>query len=412
LNVHRAELGDPTEARPSAAGIHIADAANERRRFLYAALPPPLRISSGVPANPRRPSPRASIEEYLVIRSSNLSPIGAALATVACLLAASACGGEPDPSEDGAVLDGKDDAQPGMGAPDDGAHESAPLVNGCSVFPANNAWNTDISGYAVHPNSTAFINSIGRWETLHADFGTEWAGGPMGIPYVSVPGTQPEVPIDFVAYGDESDPGPYPIPPDAPVEGGPGGDGDRHVLVVDHDNCMLYELFRGFPQGGGSSWEADSGAIWDLKINDTRPIGWTSADAAGLPIFPGLVRYDEAVTSGVIPHALRFTVAQSQKGFIAPATHYASNSTNSSRPPMGLRLRMKSSYNCNGYSQVVRVICTALKKYGMIVADNGSDWFVSGTHDSRWDDDALSDIGNIPGDAFQVVSTGSIQTHY
>jgi hypothetical protein len=345
-------------------------------------------------------------------RSSKLGPSGAALAIVACLLAANACGGEPDPTEDGAVLGGKDDAQPGAGAQDDGAHELAPLVNGCPVFPANNAWNTDISGYPVHPSSNAFINSIGRWKTLHADFGTEWAGGPMGIPFVSVSGTQPKVPIDFMAYGDESDPGPYPVPPNAPIEGGEGSDGDRHVLVVDRDNCLLYELYRGFRQGGGSSWEADSGAIWDLAINDTHPIGWTSADAAGLPIFPGLVRYQEAVTNGVIPHALRFTVAQTQKAFIAPATHYASSSTSSSRPPMGLRLRMKSSYNCSGYSQVVRVICTALKKYGMIVADNGSDWFISGTHDARWDDDALSDIGSIPGDAFQVVSTGAIQTHY
>jgi hypothetical protein len=286
-----------------------------------------------------------------------------------------------------------------------------PTLGGCTIFPGDNAWNTPVDGHPLHPNSDAFIDTIGRDDTLHPDFGTEWEGAPIGIPYVLVAGSQPDVPIDFVAYGDESDPGPYPVPSDAPIEGGASGDGDRHVLVIDTDACMLYELYRAFPQGGGSSWEADSGATWDLTINDTRPIEWTSADAAGLPIFPGLVRRDEVVGKGVIDHALRFTVSQSQAGFIAPASHYASSSTDPDRAPMGLRLRMKASYDCSGFSNETQVVCTALKKYGMIVADNGSNWYISGAPDPAWDDDALGDIKDIPGDAFEVVDTGPVQTY-
>jgi hypothetical protein len=285
-----------------------------------------------------------------------------------------------------------------------------PMLGNCTIFPSDNAWNTPVDGYPLHPNSDDFIDTIGRNDTLHPDFGTEWEGAPIGIPYVLVAGSQPDVPIDFVAYADESDPGPYPVPGGAPIEGGASGDGDRHVLVIDTDACVLYELYRAFPQGGGS-WEADCGATWDLTINDTRPPEWTSADAAGLPIFPGLVRRDEVVQNGVIDHALRFTVSQSQAGFIAPASHYASSSSDPDRAPMGLRLRMKASYDCSGYSSEVQVICTALKKYGMIVADNGSDWYISGAPDPAWDDDALGDMGDIPGDAFEVVDTGPIQTY-
>jgi hypothetical protein len=267
-----------------------------------------------------------------------------------------------------------------------------------------------VSASELHPSSDAFIDSIGRDTTMHPDFGTEWEGAPIGIPYVVVAG-QAMVPIDFVAYGDESDPGPYPIPPNAPVEGGDASDGDRHVLVVDGEACLLYELYRAFPVNGGERWEAESGAIWNLNMNDTHPFGWTSADAAGLPILPGLVRYDEVMEKGEVNHAVRFTVSQSQAGFIAPAVHYASNDTSASLPPMGLRVRMKASYDCSAFTSEVQILCTAFKKYGLIVADNGSDWYVSGAPDPRWNDDALRDLGQIPGDAFEVVYTGDVQTY-
>ncbi len=277
----------------------------------------------------------------------------------------------------------------------------------CPIFPANNPWNTDVSGYALSPNSDTYIDNIGRWEEMHPDFGTVWDGAPIGIPYAIVSGSQPMVPISF-DYDDESDQGPYPVPPNAPIEGGPNADGDRHVLVIDDDNCKLYEMFYSWPQNGGTSWEAGSGAVYNLNSNALRPDYWTSADAAGLPIFPGLVRYEEVVEQGVIDHALRFTVNNSQKAFIHPATHYASSSTDPARPPMGLRLRMKASYNCSWASAETQVVCTALKKYGMFVADNGSDWYLTGAPDSRWDDDALGDIKDIPGDAFEVVNTGPL----
>lgn len=289
-----------------------------------------------------------------------------------------------------------------------------PSLSGCTIFPANNPWNTDISdptAYPVHPNSDNFIESIGRNTGFHADFGTEWQGAPNGIPYVVVPGDQPMVPINFTAYGDESDPGPYPVPPDAPVEGGPSGTGDRHVIVIDGDHCVLYEMFNAWPQNNGASWDADSGAVFDLTINDNHPETWTSADAAGLPIFPGLVRYEEVVEQGAVHHALRFTVSQSQAGYILPAGHYASSSTDPNLPPMGLRLRMKADYDCSGLASEIQVLCTAFKTYGIIVADNGADWFVSGAPNPNWNDDALHDIDGITGDAFEVVYTGDIRTY-
>jgi hypothetical protein len=282
-------------------------------------------------------------------------------------------------------------------------------IGSCTVFPADNAWNLDVSALDVHPDSDAFIDRIGREDTLHPDFGTEWEGAPIGIPYLVVSGAEAKVPIEFMAYGDESDPGPYPVPADAPVEGGPDADGDRHVIVIDSDNCLLYELYRGFPVSDG--WQADAGVIWDLSIDDVHPFGWTSADAAGLPIFPGLVRYEEVVEAGAIEHALRFTVSESQAGMIAPATHYASSDGDPSLAPMGLRLRMKADFDCSAYSSETQVVCTALKTYGMIVADNGSDWFLSGAPDDRWNDDALGDIKTIPGDAFEVVYTGDVETY-
>jgi hypothetical protein len=284
-------------------------------------------------------------------------------------------------------------------------------LQSCDVFPADNAWNTDISGYAVRPDSDQFIDSIGRDAYVHPDFGTVWDGAPIGIPYTIVDGSQPEVPVEFVAYADESDPGPYPVRTDAPVEGGPDSDGDRHVIVVDASTCTLYELYRAFPVDNGASWQADCGAVFDLNSNDLRPYGWTSADAAGLPIFPGLARYDEVVEQGEIRHALRFTASRTQRGLVAPARHYASNETDPTLPPMGLRVRMKASYDCSTFSQPAQVVCAALKRYGMILADNGSPWYISGAPDSRWDDDALSDLKTIAGDAFEVVDTGAIETY-
>jgi hypothetical protein len=264
----------------------------------------------------------------------------------------------------------------------------------------------------VHPLSDTYVDSIGRDTLLHPDFGTVWDGKPIGIPYVVVDGSQPEVPVSFY-YDDESDPGPYPVPPDVPVEGQPVGQpntadfgGDRHVIVVDDENCLLYEMFDAWPVNGGQSWDAGSGAVFDLNSNALRPDTWTSADAAGLPIFAGLVRYEEVVVQGRIDHALRFTVSQTQRAFIHPATHWASSSTDPSLPPMGLRFRMKASYDCSWASSEVQVICEALKRYGMFVADNGADWYISGAPDPRWDDDRLGDLKDIPGDAFEAVDTG------
>jgi hypothetical protein len=282
-----------------------------------------------------------------------------------------------------------------------------PTIDGCQVFPADNPWNTDISKHPVHPNSANFIDSIGPDKPLHEDFGTFYQGAPSGIPYCIVHKGQPLVPVTF-RYPGESDPGPYPVPNDAPIEGGPNAKGDRHVLVVDVDNCKLYELFSAYKTDGG--WQAGSGAIFDLKSNQLRPLGWTSADAAGLPIFPGLVRYDEVVEKGEINHALRFTVERTQRGYILPATHFASRSSDPNLPPMGLRLRLRADYDLSGFPGEARVILTALKKYGMLVADNGGDWFISGAPDPRWNDEALRAIRRVKGKDFEVVDTGPIHT--
>lgn len=285
-----------------------------------------------------------------------------------------------------------------------------PALGGCAIFPPDNPWNTDISTYPVHPNSANFINDISANGDLflHADFG-EFDG--YGIPYVVVPGTQPLVPINFGLYGDESDPGPYPIPPDAPVEGG----SDAHVLVLNSGNCTLYELYHAQYQGPGSgnAWFADSGAKWPLNTNALRPAGWTSADAAGLPILPGLVRYDE-VAAGAIRHALRFTVWRTQRGYILPATHWASSSTDPNQPPMGLRLRLKADYNFSDAPPQSKIILEALRKYGMMVADNGTSWYISGAPQlgpgAGWDDNDLDYLKGVPGSVFEVVDTGPIVT--
>jgi hypothetical protein len=274
------------------------------------------------------------------------------------------------------------------------------------LFPADNPWNTDISAYPVHPLSSQYVQSIGGSGHLHPDFGTVWNGAPNGIPYIVVPGDQPKAPISFY-YADESDPGPYPIPPDAPIQGGVEAGGDRHVLILDADNRLLYEIFDAHQTGG--HWEAGSGAIFDLNSNALRPDYWTSADAAGLPILPGLVRYDE-VASGEITHALRFTVEQTQRAFIHPATHFASDSTNPNLAPMGLRLRLKASYDISRFPGEVQVILRALKKYGMIVADNGTSWYVNGAPDPRWNDDRLHTLQQVPAGAFEAVYTGPLIT--
>jgi len=289
-----------------------------------------------------------------------------------------------------------------------------PLVGGepnCQIFPADNWWNTDISNFPLDQNSNNYVDFVGRNTYLHPDVGTVWENKPIGIPYVIVGGNQPKVPMSF--YYNDVDEGSYPIPANVPVEGQPVGapntddfDGDRHVIVIDETACKLYEVFDSHPVNGGQSWDAGSGVIFDLNSNALRPDYRTSADAADLPIFAGLIRYEEVVQQGEIDHALRFTTRDTQMAFIHPATHYASGITDPNVPPMGLRFRMKSSYNCSWASAEVQVICAALKKYGMFVADNGADWYLSGAPDSRWDDDALGDLKSITGNAFEVVDTG------
>ncbi len=278
---------------------------------------------------------------------------------------------------------------------------------GCSVFPDDNIWNTPVDTLPVAANSTAYIASIGANTGVHPDFGSgTWDGGLIGIPYIVVTGTQPKVPIRFVEYGDESDPGPYPIPPDAPIEGGANASGDRHVLVVDAGNCMLYELYHAFPQADGS-WHAGSGAIFDLQSNALRPANWTSADAAGLPILPGLVRYDE-VAAGEIRHALRFTVPQTRREYVWPARHFASSLIDTAYPPMGQRFRLRADFDISGFSFEVQVILRALKKYGMIVADNGSSWYISGAPDERWNNEQLHELRQVLGSDFEAVDVSSL----
>ncbi|HEX8352194.1 MAG TPA: hypothetical protein VF611_04830 [Pyrinomonadaceae bacterium] len=281
-------------------------------------------------------------------------------------------------------------------------------LNGKRLFPADNSWNQDVSNEPVDPNSANLIASIGLNMSLHPDFGTVWNGAPNGIPYVVVSGSQPKVPITFTAYGDESDPGPYPVPPGAPVEGGPNGTGDRHVIVIDRDNWKLYELYSAYPNGAG--WSAASGAVFDLNSNALRPAGWTSADAAGLPVFPGLVRYDEVFGRREITHALRFTAQRTRRAYVFPARHFASSDTNPNLPPMGMRVRLKASFDVSGYPPAMQVILRALKKYGMILADNGSNWYVSGAPDPRWNDGELNTLKTLKGTDFEVVRMGTVVT--
>lgn len=295
----------------------------------------------------------------------------------------------------------------GPGIPDLGVNAS---LNGAQVFPADNPWNTPVDTLPVDPNSDDLIDSIGRYAGLHPDFGANWNGGPFGIPYIVVDGDTSGVDVTF-QYDDESDRGPYPITSNAPIEGGPNSSGDRHIIMIDRDNWLLYELFAAYPPDrAGGGWRAGSGAIFDLASNALRPAGWTSADAAGLPIFPGLVRYDEVYEQGEINHALRFTVSTSRRAYVYPARHYASSHTDPDLPPMGMRVRLKAGFDISGFSEANQVILRALKKYGMIVADNGSNWYISGAPDARWDDDELNELKNIQGGSFEVVQMGTVVT--
>jgi hypothetical protein len=281
-----------------------------------------------------------------------------------------------------------------------------PDAPGCELTPADSFWHADVSGLPVHAQSSTWVGSIGTTATLKADFGAGmWDGGPIGIPYTTVPGSQSRVPVTF-DYADESDPGPYPIPPNAPIEGGSQSTGDRHVLVVDRDACRLWETWSSYPQNGGMSWHAGSGATWDLRSNAIRPLGWTSADAAGLPVLPGLVRYDE-VAAGEIDHVIRFTAPRTDRRYVWPASHQA-GVANAAYPPMGSWLRLKASVNISSFSADNQVILRALKKHGMVLADNGSAWFMSGTPDPRWNDDDLQALRTLPGSSFEVVNVSSL----
>jgi hypothetical protein len=277
----------------------------------------------------------------------------------------------------------------------------------CRIFPANNHWNLRVDKLPVLPNSDAIVASMDAGDTLHPDFGSGlYEGRPIGIPYTTVSKNQRRVPVTF-DYADESDGGGYPIPRNPPIEGGPDSDGDRHVIVVDRDRCKLYELFAAYPRDGGSSWHAGSGAKYNLRSNRVRTAGHTSADAAGMPILPGLARYEE-VKKGVIDHALRFTAQRTRRAYIYPARHFASNLTDPNLPAMGQRLRLKAGFDTSGFPRQARIVLKALKRYGMLMADNGSNWFISGSPSSGWDNDQLNALKSVEGRNFEVVDTSRL----
>ncbi len=293
---------------------------------------------------------------------------------------------------------------PGGGTTPGPAHtgnQNGPLGS-CPVFPADNPWNTDISTLAPRSDSAAIVRQVlaDGPSNLHADFG---GGGAYGIPYVTVPASEPGVPVNFTEFGNESDPGPYSVPLGAPVEGG----SDAHAIGIDRDNCRLYEMYHASPANG--YWNAGAGATWDLRSNAVRTAGWTSADAAGLPIFPGLVRFDE-VAAGAIRHALRFTVNSTQRGYVFPGRHFASSDSNPLKPAMGMRFRLRANFNLTPYHGEALIVLRALKTYGMIVADNGTNWYITGAADSRWDDTDLNQLKTVAGSAFDVVNTGTVTT--
>jgi hypothetical protein len=275
----------------------------------------------------------------------------------------------------------------------------------CTIFPATNAWNERVDTLPVAANSAQMIQSIGPGTGLHPDFGSGlYNGQPIGIPYDVVSKQTKRFRLKF-HYADESDKGPYPIPKSVHIEGGRSSAGDRHALLIDKDACKLYELGALYPKGAG--WAAGAGAIWNLRSNALRPAGWTSADAAGLPIFAGLARYDE-VARGVIDHALRFTAARTRRQYVYPARHYASSADDPALPPMGLRVRLKASVDISGFPKQARIVLQALKTYGMMLADNGSNWYISGAPNAHWSNDDLHSLGRITGSMFEVVDTSSL----
>lgn len=287
---------------------------------------------------------------------------------------------------------------------------TAPTLSGCQLFPSDHVWNARIDHLPRHTNSIAYVTTIGATATVHPDFGSGlWEGAPIGIPYTTVAGVDGPVDVTFY-YDDESDAGPYPIPDNAPVEGAPPGGvaagGDRHVIVVDTDECVLYEVFDASREQDGS-WTAGSGAVFNLSVYDLRPDGWTSADAAGLPILPGLVRYEE-VAAGEIAHALRFTAPRTAARHVWPARHHASDHTGDEYPPLGQRFRLRADFDASGFSAEALVVVEALKRYGMMLADNGSAWFISGVPDERWDNDALHDLKQIGGSDFEAVDVSAL----
>ena len=281
----------------------------------------------------------------------------------------------------------------------------APTIGTCPVFPVENIWNTHVDQLPVHPSSSTWVSTIGATTGVHPDFEAGlWNGAPIGIPFVTVPGTQTKYPATFL-YQSESDTGPYAIPLNAPIEGGSSSTGDRHVISADTSNCILYEIYNAFPQT--SSWKGDSGAVFNLTSQALRPATWTSADAAGLPIFPGLLRYEE-VAAGEIRHAIRFTVPQTQKAYVWPARHYASSLTGTQFPPMGARFRLRANFDVSGYSAANQALLNTLKKYGMMLADNGSAWYLSGAPNAGWNDSDLHNLGYVKGSDFEAVDVSPL----
>jgi hypothetical protein len=337
----------------------------------------------------------------------------AAVKKLACLtliaLLLGGCGSaEPEfvaapPGSPAAVLPSESAAASPSASP--GTKPSGAASQPCNGFPVNNVWRADVSKLPVHKSSGAYVASIGSGSPVHADFGSGiWDGGPIGIPVTTVRPGQPGVKVTF-SYASESDKVAYPIPANVKIEGGPNATGDRHVILHDPAGCKVYELFAASKSGSG--WKAGSGAVFDLRSNKLRTPGWTSADAAGLSIFAGLVRYDE-VAAGHIDHAIRVTVPRSQAKYLWPARHEASDSSSTSLPPMGLRLRLKASVNVSSLPKQARIVALAMQKYGVIVADNGSPWFISGTPDDRWDNDALHALGRLHGSDFEAVDTSGL----
>ncbi|WP_230689245.1 hypothetical protein [Catellatospora paridis] len=342
--------------------------------------------------------------------SRSLAAVPRRLAALTAALGLAACGSTAPnaagPSEPGFVTPGGTAAPSVSAAASPKAAASPSATAGpCGVFPANSVWRADVSKLPVHRSSGALVNSIGAAAHMHPDFGAGlWEGAPIGIPVTTVKPGQKTVKVTF-EYAGESDKGPYPVTADAKVEGGRSSDGDRHVILYDAAGCKVYELYAAYPAGSG--WRAGSGAIYDLRSNKLRPAGWTSADAAGLSIFAGLARYEE-VAAGRITHALRITVPRSRNTYVWPARHAASNSSDAALPPMGLRLRLKAGVDTSKMPTQARIIAEAMKKYGVIVADNGSPWYLSGAPDDRWSNDALRALKNLQGSDFEAVDTGGL----